>query len=47
MLVRWQDRLGFSCDTGSSTLEFCGRTVAVIVPYGELSWELQLRSLVD
>ena len=45
--VRHQDRLGFHCDTGAGTLVFRGGTDAVIVPYGELSWELQLRVVVD
>ena len=45
--VRQQDRLGFSCDTGSGTVVFNGGTNAVIVPYGELNWELQLRVVVD
>lgn len=45
--VRQQDRLGFCCDTGSGTLVFHGGTDAVIVPYGELNWELQLCMVVD
>lgn len=45
--VRQQDRLGFHCDTGSGTLVVHGGTDAVIVPYGELNWELQLRMVVD
>ena len=45
--VRQQDRLGFCCNTASGTLVFHGGTDAVIVPYGELNWELQLRMVVD
>ena len=45
--VRRQDRLGFQCDTSAGTLVFRGGTDAVIVPYGELSWELQLRMVID
>ena len=45
--VRQQDRLAFQCDTASGTLVFHGGTDSVIVPYGELSWELQLRVVVD
>ena len=45
--VRQQDRLGFRCDTDFGTLVFNGGTDAVIVPYGELNWELQLRMVVD
>ena len=45
--VRRQDRLGFQCDTSAGTLVFCGGTDAEIVPYGELSWELQFRMVIN
>ena len=45
--VRRQDRLGYRCDTGAGTLVFNGGTDAVIVPYDELMWELQLRMMTD
>ena len=45
--VRGQDRLSFQCSTATATLAFNGGTDAVITPFGEQSWELQVRAVID
>lgn len=45
--VRRQARLGFECNTTLSKFVFNGGADAVVVPYGELDWQLQTRVVVD
>lgn len=45
--VRGQDRLSFQCCSATTTLAFNGGTDAVVTPFGEKSWELQLCELID
>ena len=45
--IRKDYKLSFSCSTSRKEYQFKGGADAVVVPYGELQWQLQTRVLVD
>ena len=40
-------KLSFTCSTSTAEYQFSGGADAVIVPYGELEWQLQTRAIID
>ena len=45
--IRKDYKLSFTCSTPTAEYQFNGGADAVIVPYGELQWQLQTRAIID